>query len=338
MGQIARKGLALLSLVLLSVLVVAEGPATPASIGDPAQPAAVECPFLGRYYNLAVSHPDMEGAITGVLTGLVRDTLPIALTPFGETYIRQFDWWDPSYLALERVDQDLRFGSSWFPVNTGLAGDPYHFAVHWRTTIVAPAAGGYGFQMGSDDDSWMFVDGRLVLDLGGVHGLSVTSATVPLTAGAHVVDLYFAERHTVQSGFSFEFTTEVDCYAPGEEPCPHSQGYGKNHADAWPVGELVLGAETYDAAALLALLRTPVRGDASLILAHQLIAAKLNVAGGAQSAPVADAVADADALLAAQARRLPHAVAPSSSEGQAMVSLAETLDEFNNGRLTDGCG
>src|SRR5262245_61381251 len=67
--------------------------------------------------------------------------------------------------------------------------------------------------------------------------------------------------------------------------CPLSQGYWKNHPGVWPLRSLVLGNatnpdHTYTQGELLALLQTAARGDASVILADQLIAAKLNVANG----------------------------------------------------------
>jgi hypothetical protein len=65
--------------------------------------------------------------------------------------------------------------------------------------------------------------------------------------------------------------------------CPLGQGFWKNHTGAWPVTSLTLGRQTYTQAELLALFDTPPRGDASVILAQQLIAAKLNIANGSNS-------------------------------------------------------
>jgi len=119
--------------------------------------------------------------------------------------------------------------------------------------------------------------------------------------------------------------------------CPLSHGFWKNHPDAWPVDSLALGAETYGKDELRDLLRAPPRGDASLILAHQLIAAKLNVANGSDPAPVSAEIDEADALLAGYGGRLPYDVPPSSDAGGAMVAVASLLDDYNTGRFTADC-
>ncbi|GIL14153.1 MAG: hypothetical protein BroJett038_28730 [Chloroflexota bacterium] len=118
--------------------------------------------------------------------------------------------------------------------------------------------------------------------------------------------------------------------------CPLGQGYWKTQA-AWPVTELTLGGQTYNQAELLILLNTESSDDASLILAHQLIAAKLNVANGADVTAISGIVAQADALLATYAGKLPYAIAPSSAEGQALANWAGVLDVYNQGQLTVGC-
>src|SRR5262249_12973752 len=86
----------------------------------------------------------------------------------------------------------------------------------------------------------------------------------------------------------------------GSAGCPLSQGFWKNHPLAWPVGTLALGSVSYDQPALIALLARPVRGDASVILAKQLIAAKLNVANCASAPGIADQIGRADDLIGSQ--------------------------------------
>jgi hypothetical protein len=79
--------------------------------------------------------------------------------------------------------------------------------------------------------------------------------------------------------------------------CVFSQGFWKNHPQAWPVTELQLGNTTYTQDQLLAILHEPVRGNGILILAHQEIAAKLNIANGADGSCIQQTLADADALI-----------------------------------------
>jgi RHS repeat-associated protein len=86
------------------------------------------------------------------------------------------------------------------------------------------------------------------------------------------------------------------------------------------------------------LLHAPVQGDASLSLAHQLIAAKLNVANGAPRTPVGAILVLADALLGAFPGKLPYGVRPATPTGQAMLATARVLDAYNSGRLTESCG
>lgn len=133
-----------------------------------------------------------------------------------------------------------------------------------------------------------------------------------------------------------------DCGLGAPPTCPLTQGYWKNHPE-WPLTTLTLGCQTYTEAQCLALLKTPTgngnQADASVILAKQLIAAKLNVANNAQNWPlIGPVIAEADALLCTFAGALPYQVPSSTATGQQMVSLAGQLDAFNNGAAATGCG
>lgn len=120
-------------------------------------------------------------------------------------------------------------------------------------------------------------------------------------------------------------------------PCPMSQGFWKNHRRAWPVSTLVMGNETYTKGEALTLLRTPVRGDASLILAKQLIAAKLNLEEGSDPTPIAAEIAAADILLGGFIGKMPYDVHPSTSEGHDMTAIAGVLDDYNNRLFAGDC-
>ena len=113
-------------------------------------------------------------------------------------------------------------------------------------------------------------------------------------------------------------------------PCVRGQGYWKNHPDQWPVLQLLLGNNAYDNEQLLSILHQPVRGNGLVLLAHQLIAAKLNVANGADASCIEQTLADADALIG-------DLLVPPVGDGFLrpgdVSALADTLDEYNEGGL-----
>ena len=112
--------------------------------------------------------------------------------------------------------------------------------------------------------------------------------------------------------------------------CVRGQGFWKNHPDQWPVTELQLGTVTYTQEQLLSILHQPVRGNGLVLLAHQLIAAKLNVANGADSSCIQQTIADADALIG-------DLVVPPVGNGylapRDVSALADVLEDYNEGRL-----
>jgi parallel beta helix pectate lyase-like protein len=132
--------------------------------------------------------------------------------------------------------------------------------------------------------------------------------------------------------------TDIGAFEVQATVCPEPKGFWKNNPAAWPASALpmTLGSQTYNQTELLAILQTPIKGDASLILADQLIAAKLNIAN-ANGTPVASTTADADAVLSLYTDKLPYMVRPSTTNGQRMVNDANALDSYNNGVMTPGC-
>ena len=94
--------------------------------------------------------------------------------------------------------------------------------------------------------------------------------------------------------------------------------------------ELQLGNTTYTQDQLLAILREPVRGNGLLILAKQEIAAKLNIANGADGSCIQQTLADADALIG-------DLVIPPIGEGylrpRDVSPIAGILGSYNEGNL-----
>lgn len=122
------------------------------------------------------------------------------------------------------------------------------------------------------------------------------------------------------------------CDTDVEEGCTYTQGYWKNHnqyargrrGTAWPISEdTQMCGESW-----LDILRTPTRGDAWMILAHQWIAASLNDTTASTTAEVADALAvGADLLAGCEIADGDRALA---------IGASEILDAYNNGVVGPG--
>src|SRR5207248_5902008 len=99
-------------------------------------------------------------------------------------------------------------------------------------------------------------------------------AYVTNTISANTVSVIATATNTVVATIPVGVEPSGVAITPAAKPgnkCPLGQGFWKNHPGAWPVTSLTLGRQSYTQAALLALFDTPPRGDASVILAHQLI-------------------------------------------------------------------
>jgi hypothetical protein len=115
---------------------------------------------------------------------------------------------------------------------------------------------------------------------------------------------------------------------PPPDGCTFTQGFWKNHEEDWPVTSLTLGTVTYTQDQLLAILRRPVRGNGLVSLAHQLIAAKLNIAAGADPSAISASIAAADAAIGALV--IPP-VGSGSLSPSSVSALVDALDDYNNG-------
>lgn len=196
-----------------------------------------------QWFTLSSAHPDTGVSITGVVPGLVNATLGPNGLPVrsafsaGEpasssSHINDIDpvtgelqWWtphatvapDPFYPTT--VSIPFNVPSNLFPGGAGSNGGANGFtSAHFFGTFSIPTAGSITLNLGSDDDAWVFIDGMLMVDNGGVHGLAVApTMTGSLAAGTHTIDLFFADRHMVQSGLAFSATVS---FAPAEVPEP----------------------------------------------------------------------------------------------------------------------
>ncbi len=124
------------------------------------------------------------------------------------------------YVFDDRLDPQFSGLGGFFPINGdlygnyGSTGKNYHFTFELGTQFVYRRNAGQVFTFRGDDDVWVFVDGWLVIDLGGVHG--AIEQTIDLDRLGWLVDgntyqlrFFFAERHTTEANFRIATSLEL---------------------------------------------------------------------------------------------------------------------------------
>lgn len=194
-------------------------------------------------------HPDFESVESndqGLDPGIVRVDLGADLKPVfagktkSTTSADNFNQWfrdTPGVNKSKIVTLPFSIGAdgrvsydttSFFPLDNDPAGfgntpnEPhdYHFTFELHTEFVY--RGGEVFEFRGDDDVFVFINRKRVVDLGGVHGAEPATVDVDARAAelgiakgnTYAFDFFFAERHTSESNFRFETTLKFsNCVA-----------------------------------------------------------------------------------------------------------------------------
>lgn len=114
--------------------------------------------------------------------------------------------------------------NAFFPIdNKGFgnsAGWPHNYHFTTEIHVKFKYETGQKFTFRGDDDLWIFVNGKLALDVGGQHqalegtiDFDMQAATLGITAGSsYPMDIFHAERQTDQS--NFRIATNIKCFEP----------------------------------------------------------------------------------------------------------------------------
>lgn len=205
-----------------------------------AQPQSITVPTAIRDFrasNTAGGHPDFQR--TGALTvGMVAATLAPDRVPtfigapgFGSvTNADTFDQWyrdvdgvnlripDTSLTLDRQPNGNYRYNSNaFFPIDGlgfGNQGNShnYHFTMSIAASFQYDATATQVLTYAGDDDLWAFINGVLVIDLGGIHTTASRTINVQSLAATlglvdqqtYSLDIFFAERRLVDSTILIE--------------------------------------------------------------------------------------------------------------------------------------
>ena len=219
-----------ISTLFLAVSVLAVAAATPKAHADPMSSLSV------IYYTVAPNSDFGGQAVNGFVGNDVQSTLgpdgmPLYNDGYGGPALKdvnakgELTWWSPtdnpsvvetgiSVMALP-ISKD-----AFFPVNgTGTNDTKDFLAAKFVGVFDLSAPEQVTFNLGADDDAYLYIDNQLVTDLGGIHpDIQEPVTTTTLGVGVHTLDLFYADRQQSNAAFNFSVESTDVTLMPVPEP------------------------------------------------------------------------------------------------------------------------
>jgi len=207
-----------------------------AGLAGPAHADPVNATLGATYFqvpNTGVS-PDFGGSgypnlAIGSMLG--PDGMPVvSSTDPGVTMVNssnELEWWTPSAIVTQTGTGtiSLPYDSDMYAPNSTGTNDSQEFETAvFKGDFTLSSSAVVSFQLGSDDDSFIYVDGVLIGQNPGIHGVTnVTFDSPTLDAGNHTIDVFYADREDTGAFLSLNLLSEgVTITPPPAIPEPGS--------------------------------------------------------------------------------------------------------------------
>ena len=207
------------------------GAASFALVGHGAQatPITVSATLSATYFSVAdSSDPDFNLYSTpNVALGsqLGPNGLPVATTPYGVNDVnpttQEITWWSPALNAhvtatgTGTITLPYANYNMYAPNSTGSNDSTNFETAVFRGQFNLPTAETVSFELSSDDDSFIYVDGTLIGENPGVHAISSADFTSPvLNAGNNTLEVFYADRENSGAALSLNLLTSGVTISP----------------------------------------------------------------------------------------------------------------------------
>jgi fibro-slime domain-containing protein len=219
-------------------LPLSDAPAEAAAMGAESRSDGCGSILTGVLRDVQERHPDFGGDVTNLRRGLVQaelgaDGKPALSNNFRQGFIQSAEsfrqWYEnqPSVnlayaLELYLAPNDGKFSfesHDFFPLDGegfGNEAQDHNFSFTFELHTRFRYQGGEVFNFSGDDDLWVFINGQLAIDLGGVHAAADQSINLDNAANRlgiapgneYALDFFQAERHATQSNFQIDTTLQ----------------------------------------------------------------------------------------------------------------------------------
>lgn len=141
----------------------------------------------------------------------------------------EITWWSPQYNSNVRYTGTSTITTpfsnfSFYPTN-GMGGDDGPASGFQGATItgsfdiITPEQ--VTFSFGADDDAFLALDGQLIAQEGGIHGVAAAPVTTStLAAGIHTLELFYVDRNQTGAGLYFNVDTSDIVVSPPTSAVP----------------------------------------------------------------------------------------------------------------------